>query len=244
MTGERSISKRRAKKKYQIEMTALSVILWGFCLLFFLGWIFLLGILVGRGFLPATVPGISELKDQVNKLQEMITSDKNSGTKPGKKEDLDPKLAFYERLSNEKDQVKTGAAPERKGGSYQKKTGGAKSRTVQEGGKPEGSAAGSEAEPGPRNGASPLLARPDSVSASGGPFTVQLASLEEKSKAERVIRRLGEKGFDAYYDVAEVRGKTYYRIRCGKFTNREEAVAFARKLETTAGMKGFVTGGE
>ena len=240
MTRERPKSKKSPKKKYQIEMTSLSVFLWGFCLFFLLGWIFLLGILVGRGFLPATVPGISELKDQVNKLQEMITSNKNSGTKPNKKEDQDPKLAFYERLSNKKDEAKTGGAPERKGETLQKGTGGAKSQTAQEG-KPEGRPANSRIETTRKDGAPSLQGRPDSVSPHGGQFTVQLASLEEKSGAERMIRSLGEKGYDAYYYEAEVRGKTYYRIRCGRFTNREEADAFARKLAKTAGMKGFVT---
>jgi len=241
MTRERPKAKKSHRKKYQIEMTSLSVFLWGFCLFFLLGWIFLLGILVGRGFLTATVPGISELKDQVNKLQEMITPNKNSGTKPNKKEDLEPKLAFYERLSNKKDTAKTGGAPERKGETFQKGTGGATSQAAQEG-QPEGRAANSRIETPQKHGVQSLQGPPDSVSPRGGQFTVQLASLEEKSGAERMIRRLGEKGYDAYYYEAEVRGKTYYRIRCGRFTNREEAGAFARKLAKTAGMKGFVIG--
>lgn len=202
-----------------------------------------MGILVGRGFLPATVPGISELKDQVNKLQEMITSNKNSGIKPGKKEDPDPKLAFYERLSNKKDEAKTGGAPERKGETFQKGTGAGRAQKAEEG-KAEGRTAGSGTEPVFKGGASSLQGPAESASSLNGQFTVQLASLEEKSGAEQAVRRLVDKGYDAYYYVAEVRGKTYYRIRCGRFTNREEANAFARKLEKTAGMKGFVTGVE
>jgi len=128
--------------------------------------------------------------------------------------------------------------PERKEEASLKGTGGAKSHTGQEG-KPE---ANIRIETGRKDGAPPLQETPDSESPQGRHFTVQLASVEEKSGAERVIKRLGEKGCDAYYYETEVRGKTYYRIRCGRFTNREEADAFARKLAKTAGMKGFVTG--
>ena len=113
MTRGRARSKKGSKKKYQIEMTSFSVLLWGFCLFFLLGWIFFLGILVGRGFLSGTVPGLSELKDQINKLQEIITSNRTPVPRPGKTEESDPKLAFYERLSNKKDTAKTGGAPGR-----------------------------------------------------------------------------------------------------------------------------------
>lgn len=230
MAKEGSKSKKSPKKKVQIQMSTLSVFMWGFCLFFLLGWIFLLGILVGRGFLPATVPGIAELKDQINKLQEIVTSNKTSATKPNKKEEEEnPKLAFYERLSIKKDEAsqkeaegaKTRIGPEEK--SQPKKTVDTKKESI------------------PREGTGQPKRHPETLAARGGMFTVQIASLEEKSGAERMIRSLREKGYEAYSYEAVVRGKTYYRIRCGRFMNRDEAAAFAKKLAAGAGVKGFVT---
>ncbi|MBU2497426.1 MAG: SPOR domain-containing protein [Proteobacteria bacterium] len=232
MAKEGPKSKKSSKKKVQIQMTSFSILLWGICLFFLLGWIFLLGILVGRGFLPATVPGISELKDQINKLQEMITSNKTSGTKPNKKEEVDPKLAFYERLSTKKDEAshKEEESAKTQIGSAEKPQ---QKKMVDV-----------KKEPNLKEGAKPPKREPESVAAPGGVFTVQLASLEEKSGAERMIKVLSEKGYEAYYYEAVVRGKTYFRIRCGRFTNRDEAEAFAKKLAVGAGVKGFVTGVE
>ncbi len=66
MAKKRSRSKKRSKK-YQIELTPLSIFLWGGCLFFVLAWIFVLGILVGRGFLPGAVTALSDLKDQIGR---------------------------------------------------------------------------------------------------------------------------------------------------------------------------------
>ena len=72
-------------------------------------------------------------------------------------------------------------------------------------------------------------------------YTVQIASLGEKVKAESLINRLIENGFDAYYYEAVVNGKTYYRVRCGKFSTRKEAESYSLKLENEEGIKGFVS---
>ena len=92
-----------------------------------------------------------------------------------------------------------------------------------------------------KDGATSSKGKPGPSSPRVAQFTVQLASVEEKNSAEGMIRRLVEKGYDAYYYEAKVRGRTYYRIRCGRFTNREEADAFARKLANAAGIRGYVT---
>ncbi len=72
-------------------------------------------------------------------------------------------------------------------------------------------------------------------------YTVQVASLEEKSKAEKVIRDLVKRGYSAHVYEARVKGKTYYRVRCGQFATRTAAEKYARRLSREAGMKGFVS---
>jgi len=72
-------------------------------------------------------------------------------------------------------------------------------------------------------------------------YTIQLASLELASQAEKMSNGLVERGFPAYFYDVKVKGKTYYRVRCGRFATKKEAEAFAEKLKKEAGVKGFVT---
>jgi len=40
---------------------------------------------------------------------------------------------------------------------------------------------------------------------------------------------------EAYLQEAVVKGKTFYRVRCGKFVTKEEAGNYAQKLPKEAG---------
>jgi len=223
MVQKRTPPSKGTKRKYQIEMTSFSLFLWGFCLCFLLAWLFVLGVLVGRGFLPSAVSTISDLKAQITRLQSLVTHGKTPNSTPQKGGEADPKLAFYEKLSSKKEEVK-------------KK------------GSPEGKIVNLKSQPAP--------ARPESASkgvaqvgkeeevpvvAGDVQFTVQLASLEDRAKAESMIKGLRDKGFDGYFYEVKVKGKTFYRVRCGKFRDREEAGAYARRLADQAGIHGFVS---
>ena len=70
---------------------------------------------------------------------------------------------------------------------------------------------------------------------------MQLASLGSRDKAERLINDLVDRGYPAYYYEAVVKGKTYFRVRCGEFTTNREAGRFADKLTKDMGIKGFVS---
>ena len=67
------------------------------------------------------------------------------------------------------------------------------------------------------------------------------AAAADKLKAEGLITKLVKQGYPAFYYEVKVRGRVYYRIRCGRFTERPEAADYARKLEKEAGIKGFVS---
>ena len=105
MTRKRPPSSKGNSGKYHLEMSSLSLFFWGFCLCFLLAWVFVLGVLVGRGFLPSAVSTISDLKSQISRLQGIVPHGKTSPPDPQKIE-KDPKLAFYEKLSSKKEEVK------------------------------------------------------------------------------------------------------------------------------------------
>jgi septal ring-binding cell division protein DamX len=227
-------SRRPPKRKFRFEMTPLSLCLGGLVLVFLMAWIFALGILAGRGFVPSAA--ISDLKGQIERLQGMISSGKTSGrpsdTGAAKEPEPDPKLAFYEKLSGKKEEAKRKAPGEenegeKKGEIVAKKIEPAKKSPL------EAEKKGVEVPEIPREAGK---AGPGS-----GQFTVQLASLVDKGKAEQMARGLTGRGYDAYLGVAEVKGQSYYRVRCGRFKTREEAAGYAKRIEKETGTKAIVS---
>ena len=218
MAKKRSRSKKRSKK-YQIELTPLSIFLWGGCLFFVLAWIFVLGILVGRGFLPGAVTALSELKDQIGVLQQKVSRERpQQELDPPKKSDSEPKLAFYDNLSRKKvEPPKETALPKNAKKRVRKNTNAKRTNSSKQ--------------------FTPTRQPP----AIKGKYTVQLASLDDKNKAQKFINDLVQRGYPAYFYEAKVKGKTYYRVRCGKFPSRKTAEDYASKLRKEAGMKGFVS---
>jgi cell division septation protein DedD len=231
MAKRKSRSKKKAKT-FQFELTSLSAVFSGIFLLFLLTWIFILGILVGRGSIPGAVTTISDLRSQINNLQEMVSRKKQDNPTTAKKPDPDPKLAFYEKLSSKKDEVKNSQKPVQVPGSPKKTTPPIKIKAIQK-------RLLDEKKKG-KNNTITLKSEPE-PSFSGIQYTVQIASLGEKERAEKLINRLIDRGYQAYYYKVKVNEKTYYRVRCGRFADRADAGDYARKLADKEGIKGFVS---
>jgi cell division septation protein DedD len=253
MAKKRTKSKKKPKKKYLVEMTSFSVLIWGFCLFFLLTWIFVLGILVGRGFIPGSESAISELKAQIARLQELVGNEKPLEKRTQKKPDKNPELAFYERLSSKKVEAKSRWQSEKEEVPKKKET--QSTRKFQPSKSPEVSNARQETRPKsqPRRNLAATSKREEKSGSSDAlqiltekaapeiRYTVQLASLGSRDKAERLINDLVDRGYPAYYYEATVKGKTYFRVRCGEFHTNREAGRFAEKLTKDMGIKGFVS---
>jgi cell division septation protein DedD len=212
------------KTKYQIELSSMSLVFWAVCILFFMGWIFVLGVLVGRGFLPANT-AIADLKAQVTKLQEMVARNKRADQKPQAKEDIDPKLGFYDKLESKKED-KRKPFPELP----------PEPPKSEKAAKPADTAlADVKADIAKKDSS----AKKQDMAKSSGPFryVIQIAAVDDKVKAEDMVRKLSARGVDAYLQEAVVKGKTYYRVRCGRFVTKEEANGYAQKLPKEAGTK-------
>ena len=48
-------------------------------------------------------------------------------------------------------------------------------------------------------------------------------------------------GYPAYFYEIELKGKTFYRVRCGRFLNREDASRYGARMKRESGIKGFVS---
>jgi cell division protein FtsN len=236
-------------KKYQMELSSMSLVFWVVCLVFFMGWIFVLGILVGRGFLPGANTAIADLKAQVTKLQEMVSRNKRVDQKPPAKEDIDPKFKFYDKLESKKEDKRkpfpeSPPEPQKSESAVKppdtalaevkadiaKKESLSKKQDIAKSAGPEKKVKETVPEP----------AKPPEKALGPVRYVIQIASLDERAKAEAMVGKLSERGVEAYLQQAVVKGKTHYRVRCGKFVTKEEADNYALKLPKEAGTAWWV----
>jgi cell division protein FtsN len=68
-------------------------------------------------------------------------------------------------------------------------------------------------------------------------WTVQVNSTTNPEQARELARNLKGKGYDAYTVQAPVRGQTWYRVRVGRFANREKAREMEARLKVREGME-------
>ncbi len=91
---------KNKSKAFVLELSLGSLIVWSFGCVLLLVWIFVLGVLVGRGYL-----SFGLMKDKIAEVQKMVGKDDSSGIEPEKQPVEDPKFAFYEELSTKKEEA-------------------------------------------------------------------------------------------------------------------------------------------
>ncbi len=198
------------RKRYHVEFSFTSMFFWGVGLFILLAWIFVLGIFVGRGFLPKGVKALTELKTQIAKLQDMVSRKDSTELDQTKKFGKDPEFAFYKELSRKSEEKveKSPSDPKKVGGQI----------------KPE------------KN-----INKTNKPSEASGQYTLQIASLDNELKAANLAERLNNRGHPAYHYKVNIKGKTYYRVRCGIFNDKKEANDFQRLIAKQEMIKGFIT---
>jgi hypothetical protein len=204
------------KRGHAIELSAKAALFWALCLFFLLAWTFVLGIFVGRGFVPDGMQSVSVLKARIAELQGLIGHQDSPKPDASEKSFEDPKLAFYENLSIKKKAVARKQLPQ----SRKEKPG----RPV-----PSGDA-------NVKNGTGQEHASVHTDEK----YTVQIASLAVREKAKGFVDRLTGKGYPAYYHEVNIKGSPRYRVLCGSFKTAADAKGFARELFKAEKIKGFV----
>ena len=210
---EKTIEKKR--KTVNIELSFMSLFFWGIGLVFCLAWIFALGVLAGKGLLPDGAETLGEIKSQIARIQEMIITRNSSDVVQVNDAGKDPNLVFYHELSKGgENPVGRSAPPKDTPKTPEEKKTSLKSK--------------------PEEKKTPLK------SASEGRFVVQVASLDAEKMASAMVERLTSRGYKAYSYKVFVKGRPYYRVRCGLFSSKKEAEAVQGQLAEKEGLKGFV----
>jgi len=207
---EKKEKTEKKKKGLRLELSRTALFFWSLGFLIFLGWIFTLGVLAGRGLLPSGAKTLAEIKNQIVKLQEMVGQKDTSELDEIKAIQKDASFAFYDELSSKKASV---VLPRK---APQKKTPQHKSATADN------------------------LKTPSPPAPASGLYVVQVASLDQEKQAFNMVNRLVKKGYPAYHYKIFIKGRGYFRVRCGTFKTRAEAVETQQNLAEKEHLKGFV----
>ncbi|MGE0448668.1 MAG: SPOR domain-containing protein [Vicinamibacterales bacterium] len=70
-------------------------------------------------------------------------------------------------------------------------------------------------------------------------YAVQVAAVDGRTEADKMVKRLVDKGYAAYFE--QPKGTRLYRVRVGTFQTRREAQAVATKLQKEEKFKPWVT---
>jgi|GEM_PF-553233 len=238
MARKKSEAKKKSKR-YRVDLSRTSLFFWCLGTLFLLAWIFVLGILVGRGFFPQGVETFSKLRIPIGRLQGVVDSRKTSDLDSIKGLDKKPKFEFYDHLSVKKEELaRENKSDHKKAGkqtelakpfetdkhSEEKIEVSKKSQSNFHGG-------GEQTKP----------AGETQFMVTGGTYTVQVASLDSENTAAKMVARLEREGYPATLYKVNIKDRIYYRVTCGKFKDKKEAGNFKRLLYQKQKIKGFVT---
>ncbi|MEJ2096948.1 MAG: SPOR domain-containing protein [Deltaproteobacteria bacterium] len=198
------------KKKIMVQLTGKSMALW-LCLLFLVcGWMFVLGVLVGRGTAPVNFDIQAIQKELIALKESMLRKEKNTIELQLEKESAKSNLEFYEALKGKStaDEIELPPkkeAPEKPATEVVKKT------------------------PSP-----PLQVEkkaPPVLPSAKGHLAVQVASTKDSKSADRMVGLLRKKGYSAFSIRAEIPEKgTWYRVRIGYFDSKTAADALRQQL--------------
>jgi cell division septation protein DedD len=231
--------KKRSSKPSRsiLQLTRKQFFVW-FALTFFaMVWMFVLGILVGRGLSPVRFD-VPKLKDDLVTLKEKVLPTEEEVSEAGKESTSEiPDLEFYKALREKR------AEPRSRARIVHRKVPDPNSKVAtptkphavvtESAGQPAGLELGKTAA---QEEATELQNIPKKIAVTKKPkhqgaLTIQVAAFKRTEKAQALIAGLRRKGYDAYQVTADLPNKgTYHRVRVGHYANAEEARFAASKL--------------
>ena len=217
---------------------------WLGVILILCAWMFVIGVLVGRGTAPVKfdIDGLQtklEFPVQVQKKGEAGQFQGESDIVKDK-----TKLDFYEALPEDREDTKIDEKkstqvinkkveplpdkkpPETTGEKATQKETAVKSEPVK-----------NEAAPPPPK--QPVASKSE-VKPSGKVYTIQVAAVKAAKDSDRLVAQLKQKGYAAYHTISKVQGKgIWFRVRLGKYESRADAGSTMQKLKKE-GMKPII----
>ncbi len=225
-------------------------------ILFLFFWMFILGVLVGKGVIPGAM---FDIKHPINRVRALFGLNEKIKYEPPKEGSLD----FYADLENKKKnaKVKSLLTPEERIPDHQitlsRDEGGNQSDAGNEvrqsirasddreeaftNAKDDAIKTSSVDEQTAENSSLSKGLPPSQEIEASGHYSVQIAAISDLTKAKETIKDLVDRGYDAYYYIANVNGKKTFRIMCGRFYDRNDAVKHHLRIKNELGYNGFIS---
>ena len=223
-TSQTSKTKKKtpSKKKPSLSFTRKELFLWLGVIFLSMVWMFILGIIVGRGLSPVRFD-VEQLKEELVALKQEALKAKEKASQPEEEAD-ERHLGFYDILTEKKEMARLKSLDTVKNGSGQEDT---LSTSVETSPRKD-----PQKKPPVKQLEREVPARKVVETASPARYTLQIASFRDTTRAKAFISTLESKGYDAYQVAAHVDGKgIYHRVRIGRFPNKQAARKLLAQLK-------------
>lgn len=234
------------KKKSPPSPPRKGLAVWIGLTLFACGWMFVLGILVGRETVPVKF-NMEKLQNELAALKEAVVKKELDQYKIDSNADIDKtKMGFYETLKkNGSDEGLEADIPEQKSKPLaEEKTESGTEKTsppkkveseTRKISPPKKAESETKNTSPPKKLATPQKKKTVNLkkSAEGNEnFTIQIASLKDSAAADKMVAKLKKRGYPAYRSIGKIPDKgIWYRVRVGYFKNRAEARGTIQRLK-------------
>ncbi len=218
----KKIKEEKALSKKRKSSSRKGLALWIFLIFFVSAWMFILGILVGRGTAPVKFD-IEKLQNELAALKEDVVKEELERFKiDSNAADNKTEMNFYEELkvTKEEDSLNIDTSDQKKeplpenNVSEPKKIGPSEealSVTAHQENKPK------------------TISKTDITNKN---LTIQVASFKDPNVADKMVEELKKKGFPAYRSLGKIPGKgIWYRVRIGYFSSKSEAGSMLKMLK-------------
>ncbi|MDX2497655.1 MAG: SPOR domain-containing protein [Desulfobacterales bacterium] len=234
------------KKKSPPSPPRKGLAVWIGLTLFACGWMFVLGILVGRETVPVKF-NMEKLQNELAALKEAVVKKELDQYKIDSNADIDKtKMGFYETLKkNGSDEGLEADIPEQKSKPLaEEKTESGTEKTsppkkveseTRKISPPKKDESETKKTSPPKKLATPQKKKTVNLkkTAEGNEnFTIQIASLKDSAAADKMVAKLKKRGYPAYRSIGKIPDKgIWYRVRVGYFKNRAEARGTIQRLK-------------
>ena len=239
-------------KKPFIVLSRRKIAGWMFLIFFLCAWMFILGILVGRGTAPVKFD-IAALEKKLEASKEGDGGDQKNAPAPKgpvtvkdktklefyealKENKVDPDIPALQKPAVVKGKIKKPAektVPQEPKKETASKPASLKSASQKAGPQKAEPAASSQIKK-PTKEKAAAIAR---TNAKGPVYTIQAASVRDPKDADRLVQKLKKRGYPAYRAIGKVAGKgIWFRVRIGEYQSKSEALSMMNKLKKD-GMK-------
>ena len=208
-------------------------IAWGrYLLVFFVAaWMFVLGVMVGRGTAPVNFDTQALQKELAELRNAMMQKEREAVERAIRGEAQQKNLEFYKALRNdEPDAVIAIPAPEATPPAPPAVSQQKPEETIPPH-KKKAAVMAKSAAPTRKPKPPPPTPKPRTPAPPKGQFAIQVAAMKDGAAAERIVANLKKDGYSAYLSRIVIPGKgLWFRVRVGSYPNREKASVDMQRL--------------